>query len=529
MSYFCKLEHNIRSLLDPSSLGNLVIWSFLVGLILASLSSGIIVHAEETITNPASYTIWQEGKYYYARDSYGNTVGPSTNASSIIQGALNALTSGRTWKEKLVLRGVFIISSPLSVPSYTIFDASAAELRADDYLNAPIITNSNLTGGNRDIELYVGVLNGNEDNQNDTWPYPYGVHLGAENPNEVYNVIIQGYFADTLRETLFLDRVANAYLDVLCTSSRNYEGIVIRASHGVQGRITAWDNAEANVYLDYSWDCQITATTSKGKYGVGLYASTHNKIKAITKLAAIDGIFVAGGSDWNEISGTSYLNARDGIWVANSRNVEISGQYYDNGEHGVELYNVNRSKISVISYKNGRTTTGRHGIYGYNSLHITVAFSHSYDSQSPKTQDRPIASAGASDFWEVVNNDFVDGGLHPPDFVGSHNLIERNLGFVENSGAASREVSNGESTRADSNPWNLSLLVFFPFDSSQLLGFVPVILAFACFGAKGKRKGLTVSMIIAMILTYLGWAGSGMVDFVNRLVSSYDICASQEE
>lgn len=384
---------------------------------------------------PLSCTIWQKGNCYFYQDSYNNTIGSSTNASGTIQNALNSLTSGRTWKEKIVLQGVFTISSTLRIPSYTILDCSEAELIAAPGLNAPVITNGNLTSGDHDIELDVGSLDGNAANQNDTSPYPYGVYIGAENPNQVYNIIIQGNFMNTLRETIFLDRVANAYLDVSCSGSKNYEGVVLRASHDIQARITAWNNSQANVYLDYCWDCQITAITSGGKYGVGLHSSTQNQITAVTELASADGIFVSEGSDENVISGTSYCNARNGIWVSNSCNEEISGQYHDNGGSGIALYNVNRSEISVNSYNNGKTIAQSDGIYGYDCFHLTVMSSQIYDSQSLKTQDRPIVSAGAGDYWEVIDNDLVDGGLHPPDFVGSNNIIEENLGLVtENSG-----------------------------------------------------------------------------------------------
>ncbi len=71
---------------------------------------------------PASFLVYKSGSTYYARNgSTGAILTSGADASVVIQAALNALTSGRTWKEKVVLKGDFTVSS-IALPSYTTLE-----------------------------------------------------------------------------------------------------------------------------------------------------------------------------------------------------------------------------------------------------------------------------------------------------------------------------------------------------------------------------------------------------------------------
>ncbi|MBI0583777.1 MAG: right-handed parallel beta-helix repeat-containing protein [Methanomassiliicoccus sp.] len=79
-------------------------------------------------SNPApvgsyKYIVTVEGSTYYAKNAAtGATISSGTNAATVIQSALNALTSGRTAKEAVLLQGSFVISKAISIPSYTILE-----------------------------------------------------------------------------------------------------------------------------------------------------------------------------------------------------------------------------------------------------------------------------------------------------------------------------------------------------------------------------------------------------------------------
>jgi hypothetical protein len=80
-----------------------------------------------------------------------------TDAKTVIQKALNALTPGRTWMERVVVKGNFVIdntASPLTIPSYTIFELDG-RLTALDNKKTMVYVNGT------DIVLRGGIYDGN--------------------------------------------------------------------------------------------------------------------------------------------------------------------------------------------------------------------------------------------------------------------------------------------------------------------------------------------------------------------------------
>jgi len=59
----------------------------------------------------------------------------------------------------------------------------------------------------------------------------------------------------------------------------------------------------------------------------------------------------------------------------------------------------------------------------------------------------------------------------------------------------------------DENPWDIldTILGAFPIDPKNLIGLGIVLLCFATFSNRNISVGLVVGIIIAMILTYIGW------------------------
>jgi len=81
-----------------------------------------------------------------------------------IQAAINELTSGRTWYEKVLLRGNFLIGSTIKLPDYTILEL-LGKIKLEDGANVNMIQNSDTVGGNSHIIMKGGVLDGNRANQ----------------------------------------------------------------------------------------------------------------------------------------------------------------------------------------------------------------------------------------------------------------------------------------------------------------------------------------------------------------------------
>lgn len=109
---------------------------------------------------PATYTVFPQDSIYYADHCLGTGNDFSgSDATTVIESALNALTSGRTWKEVVALKGNFPLTTTLNITSdYTILDLTQAYLRLTaDVDMIQIGTTTNLA---EQIEVLGGVLYG---------------------------------------------------------------------------------------------------------------------------------------------------------------------------------------------------------------------------------------------------------------------------------------------------------------------------------------------------------------------------------
>ncbi len=109
----------------------------------------------------ASYVIELIGNTVYARPAPNSGLTPysGSNAATVINNALAGLTSGRTYKQRVVIVGDISITAPINVPSYTIFEIQGRITASVDM--AYMIGNSNQAGGDVQIEIQGGQVNGN--------------------------------------------------------------------------------------------------------------------------------------------------------------------------------------------------------------------------------------------------------------------------------------------------------------------------------------------------------------------------------
>lgn len=108
------------------------------------------------------FTVWESDGEYYAKNQYGVIVYSGTNATSIINSALNALTTGRTWQEKVLLMGDITIDSTILVPAYTILENTGRVTLADNSDCNMLELKAGLAAM---IEIFGGLWDGNGDNQ----------------------------------------------------------------------------------------------------------------------------------------------------------------------------------------------------------------------------------------------------------------------------------------------------------------------------------------------------------------------------
>jgi hypothetical protein len=111
-------------------------------------------------SHPYSFLIEKRGDLTVAQDESGRIRFSGSDASTVIQQALNALTPNRTWKEKVVLKGNFENLDQIVLPSYVTLEVYG-KLKAKANLNKHFIYASNQT----QIEIIGGEFDGNGANQ----------------------------------------------------------------------------------------------------------------------------------------------------------------------------------------------------------------------------------------------------------------------------------------------------------------------------------------------------------------------------
>ena len=148
----------------------IIVQFLMIGLLAASL----VYMLSRPVTCPiaASYILWREGHKYYAANASGIQF-TGTNASWVIQSAIDSLTVGRTWKEKILLKGEFVISNTIILRSYTLLEFQGKITVADNAnIDAAIksegfdyLTGTDSTGGVVEVEINGLKLDGNKEKQ----------------------------------------------------------------------------------------------------------------------------------------------------------------------------------------------------------------------------------------------------------------------------------------------------------------------------------------------------------------------------
>jgi hypothetical protein len=123
---------------------------------------------------PHAYEVFQDAadSLWKARNTKTGVI-TSSNAelTTVLQAAINALTGSRGWIETIKVRGSGILDQ-VTLPSYTRIDLLDALITQKQHSNPNAVTalfiNSDTTGGNVEIEIIGGIIDGNRSQQ-----YPY--------------------------------------------------------------------------------------------------------------------------------------------------------------------------------------------------------------------------------------------------------------------------------------------------------------------------------------------------------------------
>jgi hypothetical protein len=170
-------------------------------------------------SHPQSFLIEKRGNLTVAQDSRGRIQYSGTDAASVIQSALNSLTSGRTWQEKVVLKGNFTTSSPIILDSYTILEVYGKITLAAG-ANCNIIQNKNQDTHDDYITISGGmILDGNKANSNGN-----GIYI--KNTDDGSSLLIENVRVQNVKQTgVYLQKLVELEMRNVLIVSADGDGL----------------------------------------------------------------------------------------------------------------------------------------------------------------------------------------------------------------------------------------------------------------------------------------------------------------
>ncbi len=318
----------------------------LVMLILLSAFLVYIVLRQETTPTAASYTIWQEGDNYYAANAHEIKFS-GKNASQVIQSAIDTLTPGRTWKEKILLKGNFVISSPIIVRNYTTLEFQGKITVADHAnIDAAIksegfdnLSGTNSTGGVVEVEIVGLELDGNRAKQTRGFGLKlYGRRLVLKDIS-VYNCKEDGIWTEWSTSPN-VSSPADAMEGIFTNIRSSFNG-------GRGWRMLGpHDSYLTDILLYCNSLVGFACWGGGGCQGVNLHAYGNKQA----------GFYIDAPVIFHNI--VSESNGQSGVIVL-AHDVYLDGVFYHNGGYGIEMGNATRSTAGC--YIRGKTMDNNKG------------------------------------------------------------------------------------------------------------------------------------------------------------------------
>ncbi len=289
------------------------------------------------------------------------------DASTVIQSGVDGLTAGRTWKEKVILKGSFIhsgVDDEIDIPSYTIVELQGKITLADGG-ESTIFLNSDPGGGNIHIEFIGGIYNGNKANQVGT------LYRAINLDNVDYVKISTVYVYNFNREGVLLENCRYATICDSWARNNDYSGFRAIASGQNESLFINFYNLYSGYNFWNNIDCAgitfLTIDSCFVEYGDG---------------AGVSGIAVVGNADFPSEHTTivnchSRNNDNHGFSIdTNNRYVDISGCHgIGNTGDGIAVFGSlyidihdNFLRLNAFGILVDRSATGG----GFNASHIKI-------------------------------------------------------------------------------------------------------------------------------------------------------------
>jgi len=382
--------------------------TFYTGYTLAQSGNTFII--SEGIYPQATYTIWEEGSTYYAKNIYGAIDYSGTNATTVSNNAYSQLTNGGT---VVFAQGTYIISGQIEPTNNTVtygYGAKFVKQATSEYtvnlLNSYNVTIQGLEVDGQNIadrHLIVAFPAGNHLTFRDLWLY------GATTKPTGAGLWIGGALGGISEGDVLIDNVRVEYTEGHCISLKRishvrvvnsflsnqephtplgtgYGGVTLEnVTDAIIANNNLENNGEVGAYLaSYTANVCISNNVIRGNnYGIRLSGGNHYDT-SITGNVIVDnleqGIRVSGQFNGLSVTGNTIVySGTDGIYLKNYGNGSsvISGNSITfNGDNGIYIDHAHYLTISGNTIlHNDRNDTGNSGIYLVNSKYSVISTS----------------------------------------------------------------------------------------------------------------------------------------------------------
>jgi len=454
-------------------------------------SSGTITIEPSSFAETVEYAIIEEDGLFKAKNGTTGAVEISgTEPIPVVNNAMGNLSSGRTWKETVLIMTEIEIDHDayqITIPNYTILDFNGHTLKVRDSTpyNDDYYLLANRDNPATDIELRNMNFDENAAGAPDAWAWVFGwtntsnlilYNCDFSSPVIEYSTYWYGYNNDTeikyckfaandfnlessddrLNNLVFeYNEVTNGQIYTRGTAYIRYNRLIgydvsIHVGNGDESEIshnyihpTEWSGYF--IYVIYSDRTTINNNIIQGygtTSGVGIFWTYCDEILATT----------------NQV-----YNVKVGMENDEANNTLISGNTITKSTYGIELY---QSDTCKVSGNNIRDAT--RGVYGYGSAKKSD-FNSITDNKFYGEMTYGVYFDSACRYNNIRHNYFNITGTGF-NWGGTDNVAEDNIGFTtENTGTAT--ISSSTSTTFNHELVGTPTGVWASFDSTGYNGW----------------------------------------------------------
>jgi len=331
---------------------------------------------------PVSYIIFQESGTIYAQNGLTGDIDYSgTDAVTVIQSAIDALTSGRTWRERVVLKGDFTLYKQsgqtycIKVPTYTILDLTQARLYLADSQDCDIIYLEGAADSSpkEHSEIWGGLIEGNKDNQ-----------------ASGHGIVIYKGSASIIKDTV----INNVKQDGLRYTGENWdEWSGLHRAHNVR----IYNCGRYGIYCNYHNDnlfdkCVVQNSGSHNVYLFGI----HRLFYVHSIYAGGSSFYLPEGCDGTrlvECDADTPESGQDNIYIGGDRNAIIGGYVHGHGssDDGIVLASTaSKNQIQNVHISGGNYAVREESGADYNIVTGNVGRNNGQSSPFSKTGSNSI-------------------------------------------------------------------------------------------------------------------------------------------